>query len=73
VNQHLKRIFGDGELSAGSVIKKYLIAAADGKSYNTNHYILQAIVAVSFKANSDRAAQFNKWVGRIVKDYIIQG
>ena len=73
VNQHLKRIFDDGELSADSVIKKYLITAADGKSYNTNHYNLQAIVAVGFKVNSDRAVQFRKWSGQIVKDYTIQG
>jgi len=73
VNQHLKRIFDDGELSAGSVIKKYLITAADGKSYNTNHYNLQAIIAVGFKVNSDRAVQFRKWSGQIVKDYTIQG
>ena len=73
VNQHLKRIFDDGELSADSVIKKYLITAADGKSYNTNHYNLQAIIAVGFKVNSDRAVQFRKWSGQIVKDYTIQG
>ena len=73
VNQHLKRVFDDGELSAGSVIKKYLITAADGKSYNTNHYNLQAIIAVGFKVNSDRAVQFRKWSGQIVKDYTIQG
>ena len=42
INQHLKRIFDDGELIESSVIKKYLIAANDGKNYNTNHYNLQA-------------------------------
>jgi len=73
VNQHLKRIFDDGELLVDSVIKKYLITAADGKSYNTNHYNLQAIIAVGFKVNSDRAVQFRKWAGQIVKDYTIQG
>ena len=40
----LKRIFEDGELTEESVIKKYLITAADGKSYNTKHYNLQAII-----------------------------
>ena len=73
VNQHLKRIFDDGELVEGSVIKKYLITAADGKNYLTNHYNLQAIIAVGFKVNNDRAVQFRKWAGQIVKDYTIQG
>ena len=69
----LKRIFDDGELIESSVIKKYLITAADGKNYNTNHYNLQAIIAVGFKVNNDRAVQFRKWAGQIVKDYTIQG
>lgn len=73
INQHLKRIFEDGELREEAVIKKYLITAADGKNYNTNHYNLQAIVAVGFKVNNQRAVQFRKWAGQIVKDHTIQG
>jgi len=73
INQHLKRIFEDSELIEESVIKKYLITAADGKSYNTKHYNLQAIIAVGFKVNNDRAVQFRKWANRIVKDYTIKG
>ena len=73
INQHLKKIFTDGELVQDAVIKKYLITAADGKSYNTNHYNLQAIIAVGFKVNNERAVQFRKWAGQIVKDYTIQG
>lgn len=34
INQHLKTIFADGELDENSVVKKFLITAADGKSYN---------------------------------------
>lgn len=73
INQHLKRIFEDGELQEPAVIKKYLITAADGKQYNTKHYNLQAIIAVGFKVNNQRAVQFRKWAGQIVKDYTIQG
>lgn len=73
INQHLKRIFDDGELIESSVIKKYLTTASDGKKYNTNHYNLQAIIAVGFKVNNERAVQFRKWSVQIVKDYTIQG
>lgn len=73
INQHLKTIFNDLELDENSVIKKYLITAADGKQYNTKHYNLQAIIAVGFKINNDRAVRFRKWAGQIVKDYTIQG
>ena len=73
VNQHLKKIFEDGELSEPAVIKKYLITATDGKTYNTAHYNLQAIIAVGFKVNNARAVAFRKWAGQIVKDHTIQG
>lgn len=73
INQHLKTIFEDGELDKEAVIKRYLITASDGKQYNTNHYNLQAIIAVGFKVNNDRAVQFRRWANSIVKDYTIQG
>ena len=73
VNQHLKKIFEDGELDEPSVIKKYLITASDGKNYNAKHYNLQVIIAVGFKVNNQRAVQFRKWSGQIVKDHTIQG
>jgi hypothetical protein len=73
INQHLKRIFSDNELEESSVVKHYLIAAADGKNYQTKHYSLQAIIAVGFKIENERAVQFRKWANQIVKDYTIQG
>ena len=73
INQHLKKIFDDNELEENSVIKKYLITANDGKSYNTKHYNLQAIISVGFKVNNERAVQFRKWANQIVKDYTIKG
>jgi hypothetical protein len=73
INQHLKRIFEDGELLPEAVIQDYLITATDGKNYHTKHYNLQAIIAVGFKVNNPRAVQFRKWATQIVKDYTIQG
>ena len=73
INQHLKRVFDDGELMPDAVIKEYLITADDGKQYRTKHYNLQAIIAVGFKVNNERAVQFRKWATGIVKDYTIQG
>jgi hypothetical protein len=73
INQHLKRIFSDNELEEFSVVKQYLTTAADGKGYQTKHYSLQAIIAVGFKIENERAVQFRKWANQIVKDYAIQG
>lgn len=73
VNYHIKKIFADSELQEASVIRKFRITADDGKTYNTNHYSLEMIIAVGFKVNSERAVQFRKWVNQIAKDYTIKG
>ncbi|MDR3126011.1 MAG: virulence RhuM family protein [Rickettsiales bacterium] len=73
INEHLKKIFADRELDEDSVVRNFRITAADGKEYLTKHYSLQAIIAVGFKVNSERAVQFRKWVNKIAKDYTIQG
>ena len=73
INYHVKKIFSDSELQEDSVIRKFRITAADGKSYSTNHYSLEMIIAVGFKVNSERAVQFRKWVNQIAKDYTIKG
>ena len=73
INYHISKILKDSELEKDSVIRKFRITADDGKSYNTNHYSLEMIIAVGFKVNSERAVQFRKWVNKIAKDYTIKG
>jgi hypothetical protein len=73
VNYHLKQVFDDGELLAGSVIRNFRITAADGKSYDTQHYNLSAIIAVGYKVNSERAVQFRKWATGIIESFTIKG
>ena len=73
VNYHLKKVFDDAELEAGSVIRNFRITAADGKTYDTQHYNLSAIIAVGYKVNSERAVQFRKWATGIIESFTIKG
>lgn len=73
INYHLKKIFADGELDENSVIRKFRITAADGKTYNTNHYNLSAIIAVGNKVDSPRAIQFRKWANHIIEEFAVKG
>lgn len=73
INYHLKKIFADGEIDESSVIRKFQITAADGKTYNTNHYNLSAIIAVGNKVDSPRAVQFRKWENHIIEEYTVKG
>lgn len=52
VNEHLKNVFASGELSEEAVIRKFRIAAVDGKSYATQHYNLDAVVSVGCCAST---------------------
>lgn len=72
INYHLKKVFSDSELEEDSVIRKFRITAADGKSYNTQHYKLPAIIAVGYKVNSERAVQFRKWATGIIEKFTIE-
>jgi hypothetical protein len=72
INYHLKKIFSDHELQEDSVIRDFRITATDGKSYNTSHYNLSAIIAVGYKVNSERAVQFRKWATAIIREYTIK-
>ncbi len=73
INYHLKKVFEDSELQEDSVIRNFRITAADGKSYDTQHYKLSAIIAVGYKVNSERAVQFRKWATGIVESFTIKG
>ncbi len=76
INDHIEKIYSDGELSEAATIRKIRIVQREGSrdvARNLLHYNLQMIIAVGFKIDNDRAVRFRKWAGQIVKDYTIQG
>lgn len=76
INEHIKKIYDDHELSEEATIRNFRIVQAEGGrqvNRELKHYTLQMIIAVGFKVNNPRAVQFRKWAGQIVKDHTIQG
>ena len=73
INYHLRKLFNDGEIEENSVIRKFRITASDGKTYNTNHYNLKAIIAVWNKVDSFKAIQFRKWANQIIEEFTVKG
>ena len=69
----LQNIFTDNELEESSVTRIFRVSADDGKTYNTKHYNLSAIIAVGYKVNSERAVQFRKWATEIIEEFTIKG
>ena len=71
-SNYSRKIFAVSELQQDSVIRKFRITAADGKSYDSQHYSLPAIIAVGYKVNSQRAVQFRKWATGIIEQFTIK-
>ena len=73
ISLHLKNIFAEGELDKNSVTEKISATAADGKNYQTQHYNLDAIIAVGYRVNSKKATRFRQWATKTLKEYIQKG
>ena len=76
INDHIQKIYDDGELTKEATIRNFRIVQTEGNRQvqrDVLHYNLQMIISVGFKVNNDRAVRFRKWAGQIVKDYTIQG
>lgn len=73
INEHLKNIFKTGELREDSVIRNFRTTAADGKTYDTKFYMLDAILAVGYRVNSREATQFRIWATNTLKEFITKG
>jgi len=73
VNEHLKNIFKTKELTEEAVIRNFRITASDGKNYDTKFYMLDAILAVGYRVNSEEATQFRIWATNTLKEFITKG
>jgi hypothetical protein len=73
INEHIRNIFAEGELSPESVIRNFRITAADGKTYDTQHYNLDVIISVGYRVKSHRGTQFRIWATQRLREYIVKG
>lgn len=73
ISRHLKNIFNNGELDRNSVVAFFATTASDGKTYNVEHFNLDATLSVGYRVNSKRGTQFRIWANRVLKDYLMKG
>jgi hypothetical protein len=79
ISKHLKNIFESGELNEKGVVSILEITTPHGAIANktqtkpTNFYNLDAIIAVGYRVNSNRATQFRIWATNVLKEFIIKG
>ena len=73
ITKHLRNIFKSGELDEISVSSILEHTAADGKTYKTQYYNLDAILSVGYRVNSINATMFRKWANSVLKEYLLKG
>ncbi len=73
INEHIQNVFAEAELTPDSVIRKFRITAADGKTYDTQHYSLEMILAVGYRVKSPRGTQFRQWATARLTEYLVKG
>ena len=73
ISRHIKAILEDGELRPDSVVARYATTAADGKTYQVDHYRLEMIFAVGYRVRSTRGVQFRRWATTVLHDYLVKG
>jgi len=73
ISEHINNIFKEEELVEDTVIRNFRITADDGKTYDTKHYNLDAIISVGYRVKSKRGTEFRQWATSLLKEHIIKG
>lgn len=76
INEHITKLFESGEISREATIRNFLIVQQEGNrkvSRKIDHYNLDAIIAIGFRVNSERAIQFRQWANHVLKQFSIKG
>ena len=73
ISRHIKNLFDEGELLHEAVVARYATTAADGKTYQVDHYNLDVIISVGYRVKSQRGTQFRIWATQRLREYLIKG
>lgn len=76
INEHLKNIYRQNELTEKATIRKFRTVQIEGNrevARNIAFYSLDAIISVGYRVNSTRATQFRQWATKVLKEFAIKG
>ena len=73
VTKHVRNVFREGELAPDSVCAKFAHTAADGKTYQVDHYNLDVVISVGYRVKSAQGTRFRQWATRVLRDHLVQG
>lgn len=73
VTKHVRNVFREGELDPKSVCANFAHTAADGKTYQVEHYNLDVIISVGYRVKSAQGTRFRQWATRTLRDHLVRG
>lgn len=73
IARHIKNVFIDNELEEKSVCAKFAQTAPDGKTYQVDHYSLDAIISVGYRVKSREGVRFRQWATRTLNQHLTRG
>jgi len=73
VTKHLRNVFQEGELEPNSVCANFAHTAADGKTYQVEHYNLDVIISVGYRVKSAQGTRFRQWATRLLREHLVRG
>lgn len=73
VTKHVRNVFREGELDPDSVCAKFAHTAADGKTYQVDHYNLDVVISVGYRVKSAQGTRFRQWATRVLREHLVQG
>jgi hypothetical protein len=69
VTKHVRNVFREGELDPKSVCANFAHTAADGKTYQVEHYNLDVIISVGYRVKSAQGTRLRQWATRTLRDH----
>ena len=76
VTQHIRTLYGDGELDRETTCKDFLQVQTEGERQVQRRvavYRLEMVLAVGYRVRSPRGSQFRRWATTVLQDYLIKG
>ena len=71
INEHIKNIYTEKELSEEATMRKF--GNSEFSTKPTNYYNLDVIISVGYRVKSLRGTQFRQWATKRLREYIIKG
>jgi hypothetical protein len=54
ISEHINNVFKEGELEPDQTVRNFRTTAADGKTYQVNHYNLDVIISIGYRVKSKK-------------------